>query len=435
MVVASHLSGPAVRPRAAYVRMFGVITVIAVLVMSSRGIMEIGLGKAIAYIGQFAMWSFLMVCCLLSRSTRTRRIAPIALFFLMAFIISCIASAIITVEVMGTIYGYVYAAVFLYIALVMAFYIVFDVPLMEGRGLLTAYSVAGGVLVFFGIAQQLQLIVLPGDAFFSVVRPSSLTGSYLHYPLLVAICAFVMLEAYRCFKERRYLVYAIIMMFAIAGSMSRSGAMIVFFGLGLSFILYFIDQKTRVQQYLGIVGASALPILVIAFVIFSQQSLYVERIVSALDVNAAGNSGRIGSWAQAFQIFLDGPIIFGDHAGLVTNITRNLTNAETVIAESGFLQHLANVGLLGCVTFYSLFYFIFREIHREHIWLRALIVACALQSFVFQSIEVFPFIAMLGLLPIISRYLYNMDVEKQKGGHPMSIGAASSQMGSPVEGG
>jgi hypothetical protein len=97
------------------------------------------------------------------------------------------------------------------------------------RGLELGLLLLASIMFVVAQLQQLGIIsffLLPGNSYLygAAIRPASLTGSYLHYPLLMAFLAFVALEVY--FKHKGYLALAAsaISFIAVGLSFSRSGA-------------------------------------------------------------------------------------------------------------------------------------------------------------------------------------------------------------------
>ncbi|WP_372055662.1 O-antigen ligase family protein [Tistrella mobilis] len=415
------MSDAMVRPRPArksydgvYSVLFGGLLFVSVFVMGSRGLFEVVAGKAVAYVLQLAMLSLLITACLMSR-----RVSPTSWLrsistLLVVFAASALASAIITLETEHVTYGFIYVFVFLYISIILSFFAGFRCPMIETSSIRKSFVIMGLLLAFFGIAQQIGLVRLPGGSAVALLRPSSLTGSYLHYPIILALFTLSMLQIHNATGKWRYLAYAVFMGAAIFASFSRSGMSIIMGSIFFFYLFYYIRQNIEVKAIMYVVAALSVPVLILGIVIFAQQSAVLERIVSIVDIESGGNSRRSEIWTSTVSVFLDGPILLGDQTGLYTNITDNLLGVDAAVAESGFLQHLVNVGLIGCLSFYALFVFVYKAIDPSHLWLRAVVMTAALQSFIYQSIEVFPYMAILGLMPVLSRHLAAIEQERRR---------------------
>jgi len=125
-------------------------------------------------------------------------------------------------------------------------------------------------------------------------------------------------------------------------------------------------------------------------------------MLSALSSSGSGNTVRIDRWSSGVHTWLDGPVIFGNAAGVFTNITKNLDNVNTSVVESGLIQQLVSFGLIGTVAFYALMFNLGKRIDKRHVVLKAGCYAAMLQTVVYQSIEVFPFMVFLCILPLVS---------------------------------
>ncbi len=413
-----------------YSALFGSLLFVSMFVMCSRGLFEVAAGKAAAYVLQLAVWSVLITACLISRRTKPTIWLPLILLFVALFAASSLVSAVITLERQGLAYGFIYVFVFLYISIILSFFSGFRNPWIEAPAVQKAFVAMGILLAVFGILQQLGMIRLPGGSAVALLRPSSLTGSYLHYPIILALLALSMMQIHAATGKWRYIVYAVFMAVAIFTSFSRSGMSIVMGTIVFFYASYYIRQKIKVKMYLYVIAVLSIPVILLGMVIFAEQSAVLERIVSIVDLESGGNDGRTIIWTRVFATYMDGPIIFGDQAGLYTNITGNLLGGDARAAESGVLQHLVNIGLIGCLAFYAIFVFVYRAIDPSHLWLRAGVITAALQSFIYQSIEVFPYMAILGLMPVLSRYLAAVEQERRGKVTPLP----SSPVGSPGPG-
>lgn len=225
-----------------------------------------------------------------------------------------------------------------------------------------------------------------------------MTGSFLHYPLAIAILCFILLQAYAVTHRRALLALSVAAGVAVISSFSRSGAMILIFSL-CAYLLIGRNLAARVRFFL--LAFLGLPVILL----LGRDNTYVDRILSATEAGGAGNSGRLHQWGVAFRMWSDSPLLIGNYTGMVTNVTKNLSDQGSMVVESGALQQLLSFGLVGAILFYCMFAINYRNISRDHLWLRAMVIGAALQSFIYQSVEVFPFMVLVSMAPLYSHHL------------------------------
>jgi hypothetical protein len=90
---------------------------------------------------------------------------------------------------------------------------------------------------------------------------------------------------------------------------------------------------------------------------------------------------------------------------MVTNVVSRLAGGSSYVVESGPLQQILNYGILGCLLFYAMLMQVVKTVPTRYIWLKAAAASLVLNSLVYQSIEVFPVIVLLGLLPWLADML------------------------------
>ena len=368
--------------------------------------MELAMPKSVAYLIQFATWtSFIAVAMLNSewqKSAHSRLMVGSLVFF---FIVACI-SAEVTMTTSFFNLGLLYALVSFYVALLFVVLSSIRITSLPTPILLGTITVAGLLLGSGGILQQLSIIRLPGDTSAgasiadSILRPSSTTGSYLHYPITLALLAVCMLEISVKRKSTVYLAIAVFEFACVIVSLSRSGTLIL---LG-AVAIYVARLLWRADLASKLVLAVAVGIVAVTGLLASQsaESIFITRILNAADTTAPGNLGRIDAWQGAFEKFSHSNLLVGEYTGLYTNVTANLADTEPSVVESSVLQQLINFGLLGVLSFYLLFISVFIRIDKSCAWLRAGALAAILESAVYQSIEAFPFIIIYSLLPQIA---------------------------------
>lgn len=356
-----------------------------------------------AFLALVTAWFILPVAMNRSLTANRDRRVGIALVALGVFLVAVWASAFLTGVQRGIPYVWIYCALTSFYGCMIVLFSVGHVPVFGRVHYGVVFSCAVATLVGVATLEQMGYVVLPGHASIdSIIRPASTTGSKQHYSLLLALLGLVLLQYHQRTKKRAYLLAATAAVLGSVASLTRAGpvlfAFAVFWALAISF------RHVRARRHataiviligvLGLVGAAANPTAIL-------------RVVSSIDPEAPGNPGRIEAWQTGIELWLAGPIVIGDHAGLVTQSAEKVAGeGASFHVESGVLQQLLNFGILGLVSFYSLFALCYLCIRSEHAWLRAAVVAGAFESLFYMSIEVFPFMLVIALLPVISHAIH-----------------------------
>lgn len=264
----------------------------------------------------------------------------------------------------------------------------------------------GLLLAFVGYVQFVGFLPMPGASRWmgGFIRSPSLTGSFLHYPIIISIFAFTAIQWYQLTGKGLYLSAGILFALAPFAVVSRSGMFIVLFTLLLIWISS-IRHGSPLALWLGILFTASLVGLFSAYC-FYQETLIGKlamRLFTTSQASAAGNSGRITAWKDALELWFSSNLLLGEYMGVVTNSSHHVFGGRSHVAESGVLQQLVNFGFIGLITYYFVLIMVFREIDPQHKTLRFLFIACLLQTFFYQSIEVVPFITLLALMPLISK--------------------------------
>ncbi len=376
---------------------------LCVLTATSRGFFEFVGGKQLGYATQLGFALLFVVTLFLSRHRETvPHFKQNAILIYALFMVS-FASAVYVTMTKSYFASVTYVLV---MGIYYSFYFVFSSFRFNAVGKIRCtlwLGIVGLILVVVATLQQRNqlLDVFPGSDLASLdgnVRPSSLTGSYLHYPLAIALISFFLIEAYAQSKSKIVLSVALVLVVAVVVSYSRSGAMI----LVLSLCAYFgITPSVSNRLKALFFAVCGLPLVLLVF----QDNPYTTRIMSSVQAGGAGNATRLEQWNTAIHMWLSSPLLIGSYTGMVTNITKNVGNAETTVVESGMLQQLLSFGLIGVILFYAMFVCSYRSISKDHTWIRAIVVGAVAESFIYQSIEVFPFMLILALAPLYSYHL------------------------------
>lgn len=291
------------------------------------------------------------------------------------------------------------------------FYFLFAYFVLVNLGMKSNYLVPfhkicisiGWLLTIAAVFERLNWVTLPGSGPFFWIRPASLTGSMLHFPLIISLIGFVTLEWYLSSRQTWYLLSGLFFCAAPIIALSRSGALIVFFGLFIFLFLEFTKRTNRSVTLASLIILSSI-LAVIVSVNFEESPVtkLVYRTTSIMDLYDAANAGRVVQWALGFSLWLDTNLFVGEKLGDVTNASRHFGTGSSVV-ESSLLQQLLNLGLLGTICFYYLLIRIEFLIESQHRLLRAVSISIILQTLIYQSIEILGFITLFLFIPWISK--------------------------------
>ncbi len=263
---------------------------------------------------------------------------------------------------------------------------------------------AGSLLFAVALIEQFHLISMPGASKFVIVRPASTTGSMLHYPIILALIAYCLIQWYALTGRRVYLWAGLLFCLAQVAALSRSGMLIVAGGYGFVVLLTILKRpQTILKGGAILVGVALLLGLALAADPQSLPHKVALRIVSAADFHAPGNADRVRKWMISLSRWSETNWLFGEMTGIATNSSLVFSLGPAFITESGLLQQLLNYGLMGVITYYAFFISLGLLIRTEHIYLRAAFFASLFETLVYQSVEVVSFMTLLCLFPWISQ--------------------------------
>ncbi len=369
---------------------------LALFFAASRGLFELYTGKAVAFIIQL----FGIIVCLLpvfnlslilNHFKKNRSLGLMAVI-----IVFSVLSAV------ATLFNYGYFGSQYFIIILFTFFLIcccYSIVSLESlnyeivyRGMIFICL----VLVFFAICQQLHLPIpdFPGDtADFGLVRPQSITGSFLHYPLILAIICSI--SFIRLMKKSTPLNTLLFFFFLICllSTISRSGMVIIFIVTG-----YYLITKINLRIII---------MILVAFLIFGiiapmfpvESSIILDRIFGATNTQSAGNDGRLEIWKNVFSEIDLSTIFFGRNFGLITNSAPE--GISKGVAESSILQQILNIGFIGTVLYYVVWIDIKKMISNKS---RIILFACIFQTAFYQSIEVIPFLVFAIMIPVLTRW-------------------------------
>jgi hypothetical protein len=372
----------------------------AFLATVSRGVFEQYASKTLGYLVQTLLWILFLALLQRSRERVEQRSAALVLY---GFVILAVLSTALTQAIYNYSSAWIYTAVMMVFAVSLYLCGEFRFEAAEDIRFELWLAIVGVILVVVATAQQLEVssFVFPGSDAASLdgtIRPASLTGSYLHYPLVICMFPFIFGQYFLEKRKIRYLLLAAFFAVAVVISYSRSGEMVLALGL---LIFFFTASRTSTRVNLVFLGLLGL----VAVAWLAPTSLYLERAMSALSLQGTGNTVRVERWQNGLRLWFDSPWLVGTHTGFATNIIKNLGTIDTHVVESGLIQQAVSFGLVGAALFYALLLMPRRMISPSYGWLRAGYLGAVLETFVYQSIEVFPFVITLCVISLLAQRL------------------------------
>lgn len=393
-------------------RNFEVFLCVFFLVIFTRGLVQVAIPKTLAFLFQVAGLGFVSLYFLslgkFVMDFQRKVLFALTLLFLLCVNISAFITFYSQDEIKWGIY-FMFTLLFLVqfwgsLQLYFAKITTKHLPLFV--------LVAGWTLLFVATLEQLQLIKMPGSSsLVAFVRPASLTGSMLHYPIVMALFAGICFSFYAHSKNKIFLFSACVFSIGLLLVFSRSGIGVlgIFFAFWLFFYLFTsFAAFLRFSLVLGcliVLFSSALG-LILHLDPYERTFMgqVAARVVSFTDTKSKGNSMRLKIWKEVKEEFQTTNMFFGQQMGEYTNTTAFLRPTGLgKVAESSFLQQMMNFGLLGALAFYLMFALPISFFSKEHYVMRALYVAGLAQTFFVQSIEMVAYISLFLLLPWISQ--------------------------------
>jgi hypothetical protein len=385
-----------------------IVYLLALVLCAIRGVLEFEIGKSAAYMVQVGgivallMW-YISPSAL---SAYFRREGVRSLWLVAGLIFSITVSILITLAETGE-FGFSYLFLFAF-TLFIYFYSIsnyqrrFVRPGVAYAGLVLFALVEAGVAA----AQQRNVfpIELPGATYgFDNLRVPSLTGSYLHYPLFVAITASLCAVDYLTYKRTFSALACAVLTACIFSSLSRSGMLIIVGTLGLAFVtepFRFLAKHGKLI-FAAVLASAAIMVLGGAGGdgVDDVVGVGAQRMAGAANLSSDGNDGRTEAWDKATELASPINMIAGTYFGLVTNSASDAVKDEYGIVESSLLQQFLNIGLLGAIFYYGMLI----SLTRLMTWNKKIslcVCSSLFQTLFYQSIEVIPFVFVLMTLPV-----------------------------------
>ncbi|WP_170176935.1 O-antigen ligase family protein [Myceligenerans xiligouense] len=375
---------------------------VCLLVVGGRGVFEAVASKQIGYVAQAVAIVVIIVLGLTRGFTKRHGKTGLFVAAYLFLMVELLSVAYVT-STSTTADPWNYVVVMTMFALVLCLSGALEFDGLARTNVMGWLAVVGLVAVAVAVIQQRSLLldVFGGSDLSSLggtVRPAALTGSYLHYPLMISLICFAFVQAWVSTRRRWYGIVALVLAAAVAASYSRSGMVILAGGVLCHFVLSSgLGRRIRL-------GFAILVAAVVAFLAF-EGTPYWSRYIGGLDSGAAGNEARITKWYAGMEYWFDSPLLIGGYTGQFTNVTGNLGGEATGVLESGLVQQLVSFGLVGTILFYLLMVGVVLAVKPAHRWLKAGLVAAMLQTLVYQSIEVVPFMVLFSLMPLVSSHI------------------------------
>lgn len=203
------------------------------------------------------------------------------------------------------------------------------------------------------------------------IRPSALTGSYLHFPILVFISLVILYQHYK----KTTLTLFILMLPVFSKSFYFLSTLFIFF------ITLTKSPKTILYS-------------IISFVFFIQglHFMFDFNILHMFDPDNIGNQQRIGAWAYGMTQLVPINLILSTEFGYYSNIANNF-GSDFEILESSALHFILNIGFISALLLYII---IFRA-NKNSLILGPFLLSFMLYSFLYQALEVLSIITLLFL--------------------------------------
>jgi hypothetical protein len=383
----------------------------AFLSLCIRGVYEVIIGKVFAYGAQVGLWSVLLFGSVTMFRYRATNLLSIGVLLTFLFGLSAMVSTILTLDVAGFQGGLAVTLINVYLLLLFVFGYGFQTDAFSAKPMVVIMAVAGILLPIVGVLQLTNspIVELPGR---SLLRPPSLTGSYLHFPLLCGVLVICMLEAAKALRWRFLYFVAFLSFVGVVVSGGRSGTFVLLGTCSLYVLFEFNKRPGATKLKFSAVVAVAFLAFAVVFAVGYQFIPELQRISRLWDLQEGANSLRLTIWTQIYNYWRNTNLWLGEFTGMVGNTSNNINGNSSneytgagLVAESGALQQLINFGALGFVFFYSVMLLGYRAIEKECTFLRALFITAMIQTTFYQSTEVFPYMAMLAFLPLLSRSL------------------------------
>jgi hypothetical protein len=254
------------------------------------------------------------------------------------------------------------------------------------------------------------------------VRPSGMTGSYLHFPLIIVTLSIIIIRLHAKKWQLIIPLFSFLMPFI---TMSRSGVLLVVSFWGSLLILYSTSSHGKMDLQKSFKKKSTWVALLFAFIFlillsFLSATLFEEYLVTVFsrlfNFWDQSNIGRFQAWSIAWNALLEHNFLFGGMTGAFTNSVGNILGYNRIqsalsvgVPESSLLGIMTSYGIIGTLLIYgAAFLGIYRLIryNKDHV-VAAGLIAVIVQSLFYQSYEVLPFMFCVSLLIFFRKRIIN----------------------------
>lgn len=256
------------------------------------------------------------------------------------------------------------------------------------------------LLIAIAFLEQLRLVHFPGQSFaYSnagdyMIRPASLTGSYLHLPIVLFLMGCFLVASRKEFDW----VTAFVLGYPLTIG-SRSALV-----MAVAFVLtaFLFRKRLQVRWVIDyrLLGIGLLLVLshMLAILVYSHTwesgpaivngvAASADRSINALALTAPGNGGRVSAWVEAFSRYVSWNHLFVGELGCCGNFASKLQQVQQPVYESSLFVLIGNFGVLFALLVYILIFFE-AKVTANPIW--TLAVVCFLgHSLIYQSLEVY----------------------------------------------
>lgn len=342
----------------------------------SRGLLEVFISKPLAYF--FSIFTFLFFFSIFAE--KNFRPSLNDLILLTIFLTTILISISISVFFSNNfnLYYLIYYLYFIFLFLLLKYSSVNKINFD------TLINTVILFLVSFAVLEQLKLITMPGQDLFygyNLVRPASITGSYLHYPIVIS---FLLITKF-IRNNYKLNVFDFFLFIHILSTFSKMGFFIIFCFFGIFYLLNFKKINTFLTVFFILI--------IISLFIFD---FFFDRFITGFSVNLFENIGRISRWKDGIDVVTGGYFAFGNNFGFYNNFNRNFFHNGEVF-ESMWFAIIADIGIIGFCMFFLIIYNFFVNVKSNQL----LCFIVFISSFFYQYLEVSSILTLLFLIKFL----------------------------------
>lgn len=401
----------------------------------SRGLFQYTLNsKTIAYILQVVAILIFILYILISSTINIKKLNKFYIISSFSFFIIVVISSILTYlrfKEIDEIILFSGAMLFLFFIFIIMNLHQFKEECLT-QFIVKSIFMIGSILFIYSIIEQSGIlfksfhVALPGfsahygEGFF-ITRPASLTGSMLHYPIIMPLIGVITLRYLKnifCKIMGSFFLLAPFIVFSRSGILITSITVLPYFTYIIIQLItsIFKGEKINIQKirfYIIVsipIIAAGIIIILLSKPIYNYIILIIDRILA---FNDTSNSSRFHIFNSTITTFLRSNLFFGEFTGMATNIVRNIlghshliekTVFATGVTESGFLEILTSYGIFGVLCYYgTLLYTSFKLFYYQNEKLLSFaLIGVIAQTFFYQSTEVLPFVFTFSLIPLLA---------------------------------